>query len=90
MQNILRAERDGPTGPILRVEIEDTGPGISPDDQDTLFRHFEQTKTGQQAGTGTGLGLAISRRLARLMGGDVMVESAPGQGSTFALWLPAA
>ena len=65
----VRADREGATGPFLRVEIEDTGPGISADDQDKLFRHFEQTKTGQQAGTGTGLGLAISREFVRLMGG---------------------
>src|SRR5947209_418974 len=56
----VRVRADG-TGPRLRVEIEDTGPGISPEDQAKLFRQFEQTKTGQQAGTGTGLGLAISR-----------------------------
>src|SRR6187401_3376876 len=61
-------------GPCLRVEVEDTGPGISPDDQDKLFRHFEQTKTGQQAGTGTGLGLAICREFVRLMGGAITVR----------------
>src|SRR4029078_9588593 len=57
----VRADRAATDGPFLRVEIEDTGAGISPDEQDKLFRQFEQTKTGQQAGTGTGLGLAISR-----------------------------
>ncbi len=84
----VRADRDGATGPILRVEIEDTGPGISPDDQDKLFRHFEQTKTGQQAGTGTGLGLAISREFVCLMGGAITVNSQVGKGSIFVIQLP--
>ena len=84
----VRADREGATGPFLRVEIEDTGPGISPDDQDKLFRHFEQTKTGQQAGTGTGLGLAISREFVRLMGGDITVNSQVGKGSVFVIHLP--
>jgi PAS domain S-box-containing protein len=84
----VRVEHGGATGPCLRVEIEDTGPGISPDDQDKLFRHFEQTKTGQQAGTGTGLGLAISREFVRLMGGDITVSSQVGSGSVFAIHLP--
>ena len=84
----VRADREGATGPFLRVEIEDTGPGISPDDQDKLFRHFEQTKTGQQAGTGTGLGLAISREFVRLMGGAITVNSQVGKGSVFVIHLP--
>ncbi len=84
----VRADRDGATGPCLRVEVEDTGPGISPDDQDKLFRHFEQTKTGQQAGTGTGLGLAISREFVRLMGGDITLSSQVGRGSVFVVNLP--
>ena len=84
----VRADRLGATGPFLRVEVEDTGPGISPDDQDKLFRHFEQTKTGQQAGTGTGLGLAISREFVRLMGGDITVSSQVGKGSVFVIHLP--
>jgi PAS domain S-box-containing protein len=84
----VRADRHGATGPFLRVEIEDTGPGISPDEQDKLFRHFEQTKTGQQAGTGTGLGLAISREFVRLMGGSITVNSQVGKGSVFVIDLP--
>lgn len=84
----LLTERNSATGPVLRVEIEDTGPGISPDDQEKLFRHFEQTKSGQQAGTGTGLGLAISREFIRLMGGSITVTSQVGKGSTFLIQLP--
>src|ERR1700751_356157 len=84
----VRADRAAATGPFLRVEIEDTGPGISADDQDKLFRHFEQTKTGQQAGTGTGLGLAISREFVRLMGGAITVNSQVGKGSVFVVNLP--
>jgi len=84
----VRADRRGEAGPCLRVEVEDTGPGISADEQTKLFRHFEQTKTGQQAGTGTGLGLAISREFARLMGGDITVSSQVGKGSVFAIHLP--
>ena len=84
----VRVDRQGPTGPCLRVEVEDTGPGISADDQEKLFRHFEQTKTGQQAGTGTGLGLAISREFVRLMGGDITVNSHVGVGSIFVIRLP--
>ena len=84
----VRADRGGATGPVLRVEVEDTGPGISPDEQDKLFRQFEQTKTGQQAGTGTGLGLAISREFVRLMGGDITVSTRVGTGSVFAIQIP--
>jgi CheY-like chemotaxis protein len=86
----VRADLDDATAPCpcLRVEVEDSGPGISPEEQDKLFRHFEQTKTGQQAGTGTGLGLAISREFVRLMGGDITLTSQVGKGSVFAINLP--
>src|SRR5688572_22473179 len=84
----VRADGNDAAGPLLKVEIEDTGPGISPDDQDKLFRQFEQTKTGQQAGTGTGLGLAISREFVCLMGGDITVHSQVGKGSVFVIHLP--
>ncbi|MBA4031219.1 MAG: hybrid sensor histidine kinase/response regulator [Planctomyces sp.] len=84
----VRVDRVGTAGPSLSIAIEDTGPGISTDDQHKLFRHFEQTKSGQQAGTGTGLGLAISREFVRLMGGDIAVESHVGKGSVFTIHLP--
>ncbi|HWY85324.1 MAG TPA: response regulator, partial [Gemmataceae bacterium] len=84
----VHANRESATEPFLLVEIEDTGPGISSEDQDKLFRHFEQTKTGQQAGTGTGLGLAISQEFVRLMGGAITVNSQVGRGSVFIIHLP--
>ena len=67
------------------VTVADEGPGIDPGDQQRIFERFERVQS--EAG-GTGLGLAISRRLARSMGGDVILESAPGQGARFTLTLP--
>ncbi|MEW5787048.1 MAG: ATP-binding protein [Pseudomonadota bacterium] len=71
----------------LLIDIQDSGPGIAPADQARLFQPFAQTEAGRTLG-GTGLGLAIARQYARLMGGDIQVESAPGQGTLFRLDLP--
>jgi signal transduction histidine kinase len=76
----------GPVG--LEVCVADTGPGISPDDQERIFHEFEQV-SGTGVHGGTGLGLPISRKLARLLGGDLRVESSPGAGARFILSLPA-
>ncbi len=66
-------------GQHLAIEVEDTGPGISAEDQKRLFKPFVQLG---EAGTqkGTGLGLAISRQFVELMGGTIGVVSTPGKG----------
>jgi signal transduction histidine kinase/CheY-like chemotaxis protein/ligand-binding sensor domain-containing protein len=64
-------------------EVEDTGAGIAPEELPRLFEPFVQTESGHRTKEGTGLGLALSRDLARLMDGDVTVESTPGAGSKF-------
>ena len=84
-------QNGGTNGPgktrLLIVEVEDTGPGIAPEDLDRLFEMFQQAASGQEKG-GTGLGLAISRRYARAMGGDITVTSSLGVGSLFRLESP--
>lgn len=70
--------------------VRDTGIGLSTEDQTRIFEEFEQVAGHLQARSkGTGLGLPLSRRLAHLLGGDLTVESAPGEGSTFTLSIPA-
>jgi len=80
----------GPLGEdLLMFEVSDTGPGIDAETQARLFQRFSQgdASTSRRHG-GAGLGLEISRRLARAMGGDIHVQSAPGQGARFTLALP--
>ncbi|MBD2337916.1 response regulator [Calothrix sp. FACHB-156] len=67
---------------ILLLEVEDTGCGITPSDLESIFEAFMQTERGRNA-QGTGLGLSISRQFARLMGGNITVNSSLNQGSTF-------
>ncbi len=74
---------------LLALSVDDTGIGIPADKLDRIFNAFEQVdaSTSRQFG-GTGLGLAISRRMARMLGGDLVVRSEPGQGSRFTVLLP--
>jgi signal transduction histidine kinase len=94
---IGNAVRHSPPGGTVRIiagkgsgaeiSIADQGPGVAPQDRERIFEPFEQAapKVG-----GAGLGLAISRRLARSMGGDILLDPAPGQGARFTLRLPLA
>lgn len=72
----------------LQFDIEDTGIGITPDDQTRLFTPFQQVGDATRRTQGTGLGLAISRSLAELMGGTLTVTSSVGVGSVFRFEMP--
>lgn len=80
----IRIESEGARA---RVIVADQGPGLGQDEQARVFEKFE--RLGRSGDGGSGLGLYISRRLARAMGGELSVESAPGQGARFILDLPA-
>ena len=79
----IRADREGDLAALI---IADQGKGISAEDQARIFEKFERVDPTEAGGTG--LGLYIARRLARAMGGDVAVDSAPGQGARFTFTLP--
>jgi PAS domain S-box-containing protein len=68
---------------LLRFEVEDTGPGIAPEELPAIFDAFVQSETGRQTQEGTGLGLTISQQFVRLMGGELTATSQLGQGSCF-------
>ena len=96
MSNAAKFTKDGQIKLVAQrdqdwvtFQVIDTGIGISPDAQARLFQPFVQADaTTTRAYGGTGLGLAITRRLARLLGGDVTLKSAVGQGSVFTLRVP--
>ncbi|HEX8623989.1 MAG TPA: HAMP domain-containing sensor histidine kinase [Allosphingosinicella sp.] len=79
----VRTDREGDLAALI---IADQGKGISAEDQARIFEKFERVDPTEAGGTG--LGLYIARRLARAMGGDVAVDSAPGQGARFTFTLP--
>jgi signal transduction histidine kinase len=93
LQNAFRWTPDGgrieltlaQTNGNVNVEVDDTGPGISAEERDRIFRPF----VSRDGAGGTGLGLAIARELAAALGGRIELESEPGRGSRFRLVLPA-
>jgi PAS domain S-box-containing protein len=76
------------SGDCLRLEVEDNGIGIEPEDLSRLFRDFQQLPTSRKDGQGTGLGLALTRHIVEAQGGTVGVRSTPGVGSLFSAILP--
>ena len=81
------AADDGPAGRTVRIEVEDTGPGM---DNETLQHATEPFFSTKPRGRGTGLGLAMARGFAEQSGGRLVLRSQPGRGTTVALWLPQA
>ena len=75
-------------GGVVEISVVDTGVGIAPEDQETIFEEFRQVGTADKKVEGTGLGLALCRRFVELHGGRIWVKSQVGQGSTFTFTLP--
>ena len=87
----LRSRSPDPSKPWIALQVADTGIGIGPSDHARVFEEFEQVNAGPRGDSmqrGTGLGLPISRRLARLLGGEITLQSDLGKGSTFTVWIP--
>lgn len=79
----VTSEKDEKDLRYIIVTVQDSGPGISENELNKLFKYFEQTNSGIKKGSGTGLGLALSQELAYLMGGNITLSSIEDEGSTF-------
>lgn len=85
---VVREEDSAPgPGRWVAVDVIDTGPGISAEEQEFLFKEFSRLETAGEA-KGAGIGLAISQAIAHALGGEITVKSEVEEGSTFTLWLP--
>jgi len=78
----------GSDGGKLWIKASDTGPGIQPDELKKIFEPFYRGQAGTQVDSGMGLGLSIAKNLVEAHGGNIQVDSRPGVGSTFTIWLP--
>ncbi|MGB0563044.1 MAG: ATP-binding protein [Spirulinaceae cyanobacterium] len=85
---VSQQEQQAQSSPHLQLQVQDTGPGIARAELATLFEPFTQTRTGRDLQQGTGLGLALCDKFARLLGGEIRVESSEGVGSTFTVVIP--
>jgi len=85
--------REGPVGlpeaeRWLAIGVTDQGPGVPVKDQERIFGEYQKGGSGRAERKGVGIGLTLSRRLAEYMGGALTLESRPGEGATFTLWMP--
>lgn len=85
--NLMIAREDDA---MLRIDVTDTGQGLSPQDLDALFEPFQRLGAEDTDVEGSGLGLVLAKRMVEAMGGDIRVASAPGMGSTFSIFVPVA
>jgi signal transduction histidine kinase len=89
-QGEVRLEAARLDGDRIAIHVSDTGPGIAPEHQEVIFDIFHQLGPHDGQTKGIGLGLALARRFARMMGGEILLESEVGKGSRFTVLLPVA
>ena len=82
---LISAETDGE---IFAIKVHDSGPGIPPEEQERIFEPFYRGGQKKRIKQGMGLGLSIARDLVQAHGGDILLETELGEGSTFTIWLP--